>query len=188
MLLDTYEQQERFWLTSTFGATSEKPGMQAFRGELVVLEGELKATAGKRGLPKALVKQAVLLADAEKLLMVAGNFESVDELPEFVSRFKGDLAPECVPVFYIDNIAESCQVDIEGNRYILIQFRQGMVWNELAEAFYVDKGDMKGMSAEDKVAVLFDAGKGFQPDYPAKSLDEVLATKTASKREAWGAV
>lgn len=187
MLLDTYEQQERFWLKTLFGAPSTA-GLQSFRGEFTVLEGELKAVAGKRTPPKALIKQAILLADAERLLMVAGNFESVDELPEFVARFKAALAPDCMPVFYIDNLGESAQVDIEGNRYVLIQFRQGLVWNELSEACYVDKQDMKGLSGEDKVVVLYDAFKGFKPEFPVKTLDEVLASKTDAKREVWGAV
>ncbi|EXJ16317.1 hypothetical protein [Imhoffiella purpurea] len=187
MLLDTYQEQERFWLKNLFGATSN-PGMQAFRGEFVVLEGELKAAAGKRTPPRALIKQAVLLANADKLLMVAGSFESVDELPEFISRFKGDLDPECVPVFYIDNLAESCQIEVEGNRYVLIQYRDGVVWNELSESYYIDKHDLKGLSGEDKVVTLFEAGKSYKPNFPVKTLDEVLATKTDAKREAWGAV
>ncbi len=187
MLLETYEKEERFWLKTLFGATG-KPGLQAFRGELVVLAGELKAAAGKRTPPKALIKQAVLLANADQMLMVAGNFESVDELPEFLARFKGDLAPGAVPIFYIDNLAESCQVEIEGNRYVLIQFREGLVWNELVESFYVEKQDMKGMSGEDKVVVLYEASKDYKPGYPIKTLEEVLATKTDAKREVWGAV
>ncbi|NEV63853.1 hypothetical protein [Thiorhodococcus minor] len=187
MLLDQYEKEERFWLKSVLGATSTD-GLHAFRGEFVVLEGELKASAGKRTPPKALIKQAVILADADKLRMVAGNFESVDELPEFVARFKDELADDCVLVLYIDNLAESCQVDIEGSHYVLIEFREGMVWNELTEAFYVEKADLKGMSAEDKVAVVYQASKDFKPNYPTKTLEEVLATKTNAKREAWGAV
>jgi hypothetical protein len=187
MLLERYETEERFWLKSLLGPTSQA-GLYAFRGDFIVLEGELKASAGKRTPPKAMVKQAVLLADAEKLRMIAGNFESVDELPEFVARFHGDLAPDCVPIFFIDNLAESCEVEIQGHRYVLILFREGMVWSELTEAFYVDKEDMKGRSGEDKVAVLFEAGKAFKPEYPVKTLDEVLKSKTEAKRAVWGAV
>ncbi|MBK1719649.1 hypothetical protein [Thiocystis violacea] len=187
MMLETYEKEERFWLKTLFGATS-KPGLLAFRGEFVVLEGELKSVAGKRAPPKALIKQAVLLADTDKLHLVAGNFASVEELPEFVAHFKGDLAADAVPLFYIDNLAENCQVEIEGQRYVLIQFHEGLVWNELMEAFYVDKADLKGMSGEDKVVVVHEASKDYRPDYPLKTLEDVLATKTDAKRMGWGAV
>lgn len=52
----------------------------------------------------------------------------------------------------------------------------------------VEKSDLKGMSAEDKVKVLFDASKDFNPDYARMSLEEALASKTGAVREAWGAV
>ncbi|MCF7983649.1 MAG: hypothetical protein K9L70_04545 [Thiohalocapsa sp.] len=187
MLLEQYEQQERFWLKSLFGPTRQ-PGLQAFRGEFIVLEGDLNASAGKRTPPKALIKQAVLLADAEKLRMLAGNFASVDELPELIARFKDDMAPECVLIFFIDNLAESCQVDVDGKRFVLIQFRQGVLWNELTELFYIEKADLKGLSGEDKVVVLYEASTDFKPSYPTKTLDQVLATKTDAKREASGAI
>ena len=187
MLLERYEQEERFWLKSLFGSTSQG-GLQAFRGEFVVLEGELKASAGKRAPPKAVIKQAVLLADAQKLRMVAGNFASVDELPELMTRFKDDMADDCTLIFFIENLAQSCRMEIEGKRFVLIQYRQGVLWNEMAELFYVDKDDLKGMSSEDKVVVMYEASKGFDPSFPVKTLDEVLATKTEAKRAAWGAV
>jgi len=187
MLLDTYQQQERFWLTTLFGGTT-KSDLQAFRGEFTILEGELKAVAGKRTPPRALLKQAILLATADKLLMVAGSFESVDELSEFISLFKSDLDPSCVPVFFIENLAESCQIEVEGNRYVLIQYREGVVWNEVSEFYYIDKHDLKGLSSEDKVLKLYEAGKDYKPSFPVKTLEEVLATKTDAKREVWGAV
>ncbi|EIC21602.1 hypothetical protein Thi970DRAFT_01818 [Thiorhodovibrio frisius] len=187
MLLENYQQQERFWMTTLFGATT-KSDLQAFRGEFTVLEGELNAVAGKRTPPRALLKQAVLLATADKLLMVAGSFESVDELPEFISLFKDDLDPSCVPVIFIENLAESCQIDAEGNRYVLIQYREGAVWNEVSEFYYIDKHDLKGLSSEDKVLKLYEAGKEYQPKFPVKTLEEVLATKTNAKREGFGAV
>lgn len=188
MLLDTYQQEERFWLTTLFGPTSAMPDCQAFRGEFVVLEGDLKAVAGKRTPPKAVLRQCVLLADGEALHMVAGNFASVDELPEFVNRFGSELAADCMPILFIDNIAGNACVEIEGKTYVLIQFKEGVVWNELLDLFYLDKQDLKGQSSEDKVATLYEASKSFKPDYPSKTLDEVLATRTESKREVFGAV
>ncbi|MBN2885644.1 MAG: hypothetical protein JXM75_02920 [Chromatiaceae bacterium] len=188
MLLDRYQEEERFWLTTLFGPAAKVAGTEAFRGEFVVLEGELKAVAGKRTPPKAVIRQCVMLADAEKLLMVAGNFASVDELPEFLTRFGSDLAPGCQPIFFIDNLGANARLEVEGQTYALIQFKEGVVWNELLELFYLDKLDLKGLSSEDKVAALYEAAQSFKPDYPLMSLDEVLASRTESRREVFGAV
>lgn len=187
MLLDTYKAEERFWLLTLHGATAT-PGLDAFRGDFVVLEGELKETAGKRAPPKALLKQAVILATADQILMISGNFASIDELPDFVARFGSELAPDCLPVFFIDNLGESCQVQIGANRYVLIQFSQGMVWNALMDELYVDKSDLKGLEGEEKVLALYQASKSHAYKYPERTLDDVLAAKTAARREGWGAV
>jgi hypothetical protein len=187
MLLDTYEAEERFWLITCYGPTGT-PGLSAFRGDFVVLEGKLNETAGKRNPPRAVLKQAVLLADAEKLQFVAGNFASVEEIPSFVDRFKDDLAPTCVPVLYVDNIPDASTIQIGANRYVLLPFRDGTVWNALMDELFVDKADLRGMEAEDKAAVLYGASKGHVYKYPERTLEAVLATKTSARRETWGAV
>jgi len=187
MLLDTYQEQERFWLTNSYGPTGTA-GLSAFRGDLIVLAGEFNETARKRGPPRAALKDAVLLANAGQLLFCAGNLADIEELPEFVTRFAADLAPGCTPVFFVDNLSGSAQVQIGPHRYVLIEFHDGIVWNALMDEFYVEKSDLKGLSTEDKVVVLSDAAKGHRFSYPERSLDEVLASKTAARRGIWGAV
>ena len=186
MLLDTYKADERFWITTFFGTTSE--GLQAFRGDFVVKAGELNPTAGKRNPPEALLKQAVVLADAAAIKLIAGNFASVEELPELIAGFAKDMDADCMPVLFIDNLAGDAVVEQAGRRWLLIQHREGIVWNELMELFYVEKSDLKGQSAEDKVATVYQASQGYAPKAPVKTLDEVIATKTDVVREAWGAV
>ena len=186
MLLDTYKAQDLIWLTTVNAKT--KTGQYAFRGDLVVKEGEMNEAAGKRNPPIAMIKEAVILASAEKLLMVVGNFADVNELPEFVARFTTDLADDCKPVFYIDNIKEGMVVDVDGRPYTLIPIISGMIWNELLDLCYLEKSDLKGQSTEDKVVTAYKALKDFKPKYKTVSLDEALAARTSSKREAWGAV
>jgi hypothetical protein len=186
MLLDTYQADDRFWITTFFGRTSE--GLQAFRGDFVVKHGELNVAAGKRNPPEALLRQAVILADAGALKLIAGNFASVEELPELIARFGADMEPDCVIVLFIDNLAGDAVVSQDGRRWLLIQHSEGIVWNELMERFYVEKSDLKGQSGEDKIATVWRAAQGQDPKAPGKTLDEVIATKTAVVREAWGAV
>ena len=187
MLLDTYQEQERYWLITAQGPTGTA-GLYAFRGDLIVLAGEFDEAARKRNPPRAMLKEAVVLATADKLQFIAGNFASIDELPEFVTRFQDELAPDCVPVFYVDNIAASAQVQIGANRYVLIRFDDGIVWNNLMDEFYVEKSDLKGQNSEDKVLTVAQAAKGHTYKVPEQTLDQVLAGKTQSRREVWGAV
>ena len=117
-----------------------------------------------------------------------GNFADVNELPEFVARFTTDLADECKPVFYVDNIKEGMVVDVDGRAYTLLPIISGMIWNELLDLCYLEKSDLKGQSTEDKVVTAYKALKDFKPKFKTVSLDEALAARTEAKREAWGAV
>ncbi|MEN9503497.1 MAG: hypothetical protein RI964_2782 [Pseudomonadota bacterium] len=186
MLLDTYKAQDLIWLTTINAKT--KSGQYAFRGDLVVKEGEMNEAAGKRNPPIAMIKEAVLLASEDKLLMVVGNFADVLELPEFIARFTPELADDCKPVFFVDNVKESVIVDVDGRSYTLIPLTSGMIWNELLDLCYLEKSDLKGQSTEDKVVTAYKALKDFKPKFKTVTLEEAIATRTASKREAWGAV
>ena len=186
MLLDTYQADERFWITTFCGKTSA--GLRAFRGDFVVKAGEFNATAGKRNPPEALLKQAVILAGEDSIKLLAGNFASVDELPELIAGFGAKLEPDCTTILFVDNLAVDAVIEQDGRRYVLILHPEGLIWNELMDLFYVEKSDLKGQSSEDKVVTVYEAAKGYAPKFPIKTLDEVIATKTGVVREAWGAV
>lgn len=145
MLLDTYQADERFWITTFCGKTSE--GLQAFRGDFVVKAGELNAAAGKHNPPETLLKQAVILAGEESIRLIAGNFASVDELPELIANFGAKMEPDCTTVLFVDNLAADAAIEQHGRRYVLILYREGLIWNELMDLFYVDKSDLKGQSS-----------------------------------------
>jgi hypothetical protein len=186
MLLDTYQADERFWITTFCGKTSE--GLQAFRGDFVVKAGEFNVAAGKRNPPEALLKQAVILAGEESIKLIAGNFASVDELPELIAGFGADMEPDCITVLFVDNLAADAIIEQDGHRYVLILHPEGLIWNELMDLFYIEKSDLKGQSGEDKVATVYEAAKGYDPKFPVQTLNEVIASKTDVVREVWGAV
>lgn len=186
MLLDTYKANELIWLTTINGKT--KNGLNAFRGDLIIKLGEFNEVANKRNPPEAAIKEAVILADDTSLLMVVGNFSNILELPEFISRFTADLAADCKPIFFIDNLTESMVVDIDGRQYTLISLPAGMIWNELLDLCYLDKHDLKGQSTEDKIVTVYNALKSYKPKFKASTLDEAIANRNSVKREVWGAV
>ncbi|OQX11437.1 MAG: hypothetical protein BWK73_17635 [Thiothrix lacustris] len=131
MLLDTYKANELIWITTINGKT--KNGLNAFRGDLIVKLGEFNEVANKRNPPEAAIKEAVILADDTSLLMVVGNFSDILELPQFISHFTADLAADCKPILFIDNLKESVVVDVDGRPYTLISLPAGMIWSQCVE-------------------------------------------------------
>lgn len=186
MLLQSYKEDQLMWLTTCHGDAGD--GAESFRGDLVIIHGELKPVSGTYNLPVAQIRQAVLLEKGGKLVMVAGNLASVDELPAFVEKYQGDLADDALVMLYIDNLGDDAVVDVDGIKYSLFRFGNGMVWNELLDEAALDKGDFKGQKPEEKVVTLYDELKGYVSKAGELSMDEVLASKTEAKKEAWGAI
>lgn len=186
MIFDTYKNDERIWLTTAAGPTPS--GRFAFRGDFVIKHGAMNEAAKKRNPPEAMIKEAVMLFDDEKILMVAGNLADVRELAVFIERFAADLADGCRPIFYIDNLKDSAVIEVDGHTYALISFNSGMIWNELLDICYLEKSDLKGQSTEEKVETVYGALGNFKPKFAQGTLDGVIETRTGARREAWGAI
>lgn len=174
MLLESYNSKGLLSITSVLGATSERDKF-AFRGDLVLKEGELREGSERdRKPPIHVIHQAVALASSDKLLFVSGLFYELDKVALFVEKYKDGLTPETVLLFYVENIAEKMKVSYEGCTFQLLPYPDGMVWNELLETLYIEKSDLKGQSAEDKVITVFDAAKGFDTQTETIGYEEAL--------------
>jgi hypothetical protein len=92
----------------------------------------------------------------------------------FVAKYKGDLTADTLILLYIENISEKMVVEYEGFTFKLIPYTSGMVWNEMLEELYVEKSDLKGQSAEDKVVVAYEAAKDFSIKVDALSYEAAL--------------
>ncbi len=64
-----------------------------------------------------------------------------------------------------------------------LPYKEGMVWNETLEMLYIEKSDLKGQSAEDKVVTAYEAAKGFKIKADLIPFEEAL-TKTIVVKKA----
>lgn len=187
MLLDTYEQNSLLFNTNFKSATS-KDGVVGYRGELVLIEGELGDDKGHKKPPVAVMRHAILLADGDKLTFVAGALDQLELLTNFINKYKADFAEGMKAHFYVVNIKEPMQVEAEGVTFVLVPLKEGVAWNELIDELALEKSDFKGQSSADKIISLLDYYKDYQPKFDAVAMD-IAMTKTADiKREGYGAV
>lgn len=170
MLFDSYEQQGLFFNMNFKDAAGA--GLQAYRGDLVLTEGEVADASGRRKPPTATVRQAVLLGSADKLHLAAGFLDDVAKLDGFAARYGSDFAPDVKLLFFVGNLGAPLQVPLAGATAALVPLDDGMVWNELLDEVRLDKDDLKGQSAAGKVATVAAAFK----DYQAKGEAVDLAT------------
>lgn len=162
-------------------------GLFAYRGELVLVEGEIADDKGHAKPPVEVMRGAVMLGD-EKLKLLVGSIDDIASLTPLVEKYKHNFSAEMKVLLYVVNIASPAQVEIEGITFVLIPLVQGVPWNEVIDELGLEKSDFKGQSSADKLVTLFQEMQRYKPNYPSMSLDDVIANATDVKREGWGAI
>lgn len=187
MLLDTYEQQQQLYNVNFKEATS-RPGMVAYRGDLVLVDGEVADAQGRRKPPLVTMKAAVVLAEGDTLKLVAGSLDEMADIEAFLAKYQPAFTADTRVLLYVVNIAKPMVAVSEGIRLVLIPMTDGLVWNELVDEMKLEKGDFKGQSSGDKVVTVYEAFKDYQPKYEVVPLAEAMTRTIAAKREARGPV
>jgi hypothetical protein len=184
MLLEKFDKDGLLINTTVLGKTSDK-GIDAFRGDLVLIEGALRAgSTTDRKPPELLMNQTAILANSEKLIFVNGLFTELTNIKLLLDKYRDYLTPQIVFLCYVENIDVSMQVELEGFTLNLIPYKEGMIWNETLELLYIEKADLKGQSAEDKVVTVFEAAKQYKSKSPAISYEAASQKTIVVKKEA----
>lgn len=187
MLLSNYEGRGLLF-NQNFRESAGKPGLDAYRGELVIREGEVGDAQGRRKPPKAVLKQAVMLSDAERILMLSGFLDDLAELPALLGMYGDDLTEGATAILFVRNLGKGVQTTAHGARLILIPLLEGMVWNELLDALLLEKGDFKGQSSGEKVMTAYNAAQSYAPKFETVALEEISGMAVEVRYEARGAV
>lgn len=186
MLLDTFETQGLLFNSNYKDAAGA--GLQAYRGDLVLIEGEVADTMGRRKPPLATMVGAVLLADEAQLKFVAGSLDEIADLNAFIAKYQPYFAPGMGALLYVVNIAKPMLVEAAGIGFVLLPLTDGLVWNELADELRLEKSDFKGQSSGEKVFTLYKAYQDYRPRCENVPLDVALTRVTDAKRTIYGAV
>jgi len=190
MLLNRYEENALLTNINIKDKTT-KPNLDAYRGDLVIVEGEIADSLGRRKPPLSVIKQVGMLATEDKIIFISGFLEKLDFLPVFYEKYASDVAEDLAAVFYVENIAKPIQTKYHGNHHVLLPMieGEGTVWNELNEELALEKTDFKGQTAADKVITVYNTVKtDYHPKYPEVSFEEALAQTVEVKKELRGAV
>ncbi|PKO34409.1 MAG: hypothetical protein CVU34_08380 [Betaproteobacteria bacterium HGW-Betaproteobacteria-7] len=185
MLLDRYES---LFFNTNFKEAASDAGWVAYRGELVITEGEIADAQGRRKPPQDLLKQAALLACGDELKLITGSLDELQYFPLLLAKYGADFKPGLFAIFFTVNIDKPFVATTNGVPVVFIPLVQGMAWNELIDLVGLEKSDFKGLSAADKVVTLYNALKDHQFKYPEVALSEALTKTNNAKRETHGAI
>lgn len=185
MSLDRYQS---LFFNANFEEAASAGGYVAYRGELILKEGEVADAQGRRKPPTEVLKQVVLLADGAGLKLVSGSMDELQQFPLLADLCAPDLTADTLAILFVVNIPAPFVTALGAATAVCVPLVQGMVWNELADLAALDKGDFKGLSAADKVVTLYGALKDYKAKYPTLALADALQSTNNAKRENHGAV
>lgn len=188
MALQKYEQQGLLFNTN-FLEKSSQEGLLGYRGDLILVKGEVADAQGRSKPPVALMYSGVLLSKDDKLVLTVGFIDKLELLSTFIEKYQADFDKDMKALLFVVNIKEPMQVEVDGINFVLIPLLEGVSWNELVDELCMEKSDFKGQSAADKIVTAWEEfKKGYAPKYERVTYD-VAMTRTADiKREARGAV
>ena len=186
MPLDKYKESGLLFNVNFLEQTSEA-GVFGYRGELVLVGGEVADAMGHAKPPVEVMRGVVILAD-DKVKMIVGALDQLESLTTFTQKYQADFASDMLAVLFVVNIKSRCQVVIDGINFILIPLVQGVPWNEIIDELALEKSDFKGQSSADKILTVYHELQTYSPKSPSVALDEALAATTATVRAAFGAV
>jgi hypothetical protein len=186
MPLNKYKESGLLFNVNFLEQTSEA-GVFGYRGELVLVGGEVADAMGHAKPPLEVMRGVVMLAN-DKVKMIVGALDQLESLTTFTEKYQADFANDMKAVMFIVNIKSRCQVVIDGINFILIPLVQGVPWNEIIDELALEKSEFKGQSSADKILTVYNELKSYTAKSPAIPLNEALAATTATVRAAFGAV
>lgn len=187
MIIKKYDEQGLL-LNVAFVDQANDAEVYGFRGRLALVEGEVADQGGNRKPPAIVMEQTVLLSKGDKLIMVSGSLDRLQDLPALVSMYKDDFAPDMLAVIYVVNITKPMQVELEGINFALIPMQEGIAWNELMDEGGLEKNDLKKMSSGQKVVTVWESLSGFTPKGDTLSFEQALENTADIKRVERGAL
>ena len=184
MLLENIDKQGLTFITSVLGPTST-PGVSAYRGDLVLIQGAFREGSSiDRKPPELLLHQTAILADSEQFIFVNGLFSELQQVPIFIEKYRAALNSQTVTLFFVENIAKPLLITLDGITFNFLPYKDGMVWNETLDLLYIEKADLKGQSAEDKVLTCYESAKTYKIKTDPTSFEAALGTTFVVKKEA----
>lgn len=73
------------------------------------------------------------------------------------------------------DISKKHRIDMNGIPFNVLPLDEATVYNELLDLFYLEKGDLKKMSGEEKIDAIVNAAAGFNGKFPVIAFTQAVA-------------
>ena len=184
MLVSKYKDEGYLFNVNLTGSLGQD---EVYRGDLVLVFGEV-TERGDRKPPTKVARQAVLYVADDKINLFVAGLNNLSDLDLVTEHYDKDFAEDSKFLFFVRDIKDPMVVPSQGSQYVVVPLEDGMIWNEALELLCIEKSDLKGQSAEEKIGTLLDELKSFKPKYDEVAMADALERTIEVKGEARGPV
>jgi hypothetical protein len=158
-----------------------------YRGSLVITPGKV-LSADKQMPPKATATQVILTSTGETMDFLACELETLSFFEPFFEQYKSVLTPDGLYLLFVTDLDADGKFVYEGITFNAFALDESSVWNELLEHADLSKGDLKRLSAAEKIDTVCDEIKASTLRISEKSYEEIKALQNAEGKTLFGAV
>lgn len=179
------KENELAWQPSFNGEL--EGGLLGYRGALIVEEG--KALSPDRKLPpKIQAKQVIMISDDSGIKFLSCELESFNHFKPMFEKYKEFFTADGLNILYVTDLDGNGTFEYEGIKFTAIMLDESSVWNELLELADLEKGDLKKMSAEEKIEAVYEGLLENDVEEDAKSYEDMCELIGESSKQLMGAV
>ena len=178
--LGQLENQERLLSPVCKGPTRRNERF-GFRGELAVKMAA--STAGEKRPPEIKTDQVFMTTEGEHIVFYASYLDDIADLQALTEVLAPFLDAAGKYFIFAGNVdlLKKYRTELGGASFFVFPLDEGTVYNELLDALYLDRGDLKKSGMEEKLDVLTEAAAGYSGNLPTASFDQICAERGAIK-------
>lgn len=184
--IETFTEEKLLWQGSFTGALSDA-GHYGYRGALVIEPGRVLA-ADKQLPPKSVARQIIMATNTSVFTFFACELEKFDYFEPLFARYKEYFTPEGLYALFVVDLDGDATFEYEGITFHAFTLDESSVWNELLDYADLSKGDLKKLQPAEKMETLIGALDASKLPAPQRSYAEVLALKSNTSKQVFGAV
>jgi hypothetical protein len=152
-----------------------KGGRFGFRGEIALKLAP--STAGEKRPPEIKTDQVFMTATGDKIQFYASYVDSAAHLEMIADLLAPYLSRDGKYFVWAGNVdlLKKYSVSLHGVTFGILPLDEGTVYNEVLDLLYLEKGDLKKSTMEQKLDTITDTATSFTNTFPATPMAQVLS-------------
>lgn len=184
-VIEYMKENDLAWQPSFSGELSG--GLYGYRGAMIIEQGK-QISPDRKLPPKIQAKQVIMINKDEKIKFFTCELESFHHFAPLFEKYKEFFTPDGLNILYVTDLDGNGTFEYEGVKFTAIMLDESSVWNELVDLADLDKGDLKKMSAEEKIEAVYEGLLDCDVEESAKTYEQMCELIGESSKQLMGAV